>query len=40
MATAGADATLAALQGSVVRIVFDPDADAAAQAAALAAALD
>jgi AcrR family transcriptional regulator len=40
MATAGADVTLAALQGSVVRIVFDPDADAAAQAAALTAALD
>jgi AcrR family transcriptional regulator len=40
MAAAGADATLAALQGSVVRIVFDPDADAAAQAAALSAALD
>jgi len=40
MATAGADATLAALQGSIVRIVFDPDADPVAQAAALAAALD
>lgn len=40
MAAAGADVTLATIQGSVVRVVFDPDAGHAVQAAALAAVLD
>ena len=40
MATAGADATLAAIQGSMIRVVFDPGVDPVAQAAALMTALD